>query len=566
MAKNEDGSTNSTEQTGADDNMPGHSKYRAILEIDDPTVTAKLGLGSCPFKHWTNIYFNFYGAKSGSALTFHQNDDIAHLSQAQFRQLIDVSDLGQGGWNGQNIDPNAPQVLDYNPGTEASKTFYMTWAPDDVQTNHGANTPSTATVGNSRSLVRIHFNDGTYLDVPGNYTVDPQTTPSTENFTQDIQYMADRIVVKTVSRAITGTLIGGRGTVNMNHVNNLIDGNMPAGYHYVSGKLTADETVTNTTPAALVVYVAKDTPDVLTQGEVVITYIDKDDPSHILGSASVTGNDGASVNVKATIEGNVPAHWKIDPDYTMLTTATVPGLITVPLVHTTKTVKPGDPGVDPSKPLYQNMFKTVTRTIKVHNPNGTIDQILQQVQFNRSETIDEVTGQVISYGIWSLVADSAPDWGEFYVPQLSGYTSFVDGNAATQVNEEVVTPDTADTTIEVTYQKADEPGHDDHGKTPTNPDDHNKPADPGDHQKPVKPDDHSEPHTPVTPGHNGSDHHKPTNAGKIVPSKSSSKASQAENKQILPQSGNAQNVASIIGLGLLGFTTMLGIGALNKHN
>lgn len=197
------------------------------------------------------------------------------------------------------------------------------------------------------------------------------------------------------------------------------------------------------------------------------------------------------------------------------------------------------------------MFKTVTRTINVNNPDGTVDPTLQQVHFNRSETIDEVTGKVISYGPWSLADGSARDWGEFDVPQLSGYTSYVDGNAAKQVNEEAVTPETADVTVEVTYKTAGDYGDGDHGQTPSNPGDHNKPSNPGDHN------------TPTTPGQNGNGqgNQTATNTGKPGAANSKNNKKGQENaKKTLPQTGNTKDTAALAGLGLLGLTSLLGFG------
>ena len=382
-----------------------------------------------------------------------------------------------------------------------------------------------------------------------------QDSPATDTFSQDIQYKtADGTLVKTASGVINGNFTGGSGTATMSNVNSLIDSNMPAGYEYVSGKLTADETVNSKTPAALVVIVKRagstPTPE---QGEVTITYVDKDNPSHVLGTASVTGNNGSSVAVADTINNNVPAHWKIDPSFTVPTSETVPGSVTVPLVHATKTIKPDDPGVDPNKPDYQDMFKTVTRTINVNNPDGSVARTLQQVHFNRSKTVDEVTGKVISYGDWSLADGSARNWGEFDVPQLSGYTSYVDGTAATTVNAENVTADTADVTVEVTYKTAG-----DHGQQPSNPGDNN----------------HNNGGNHGNGNNNGNNGNGGNNGGAI--NNGANGATNLNNgngnngngqaAKKLPQTGNDQNAAAVAGLGLAGLAAMFGLGKRKKED
>src|SRR5699024_4471286 len=132
--------------------------YQMNYTITDPSVARKLNL-STNYSSSMRVYFNFWGATPGQPLTFNQNQDISNLSQAQYRKLIDVTDLGANGWNGTNVDPNTPQEAAYTPGTDTTKTFSMAWAPNGK--------PSTATVADGvKGTVRINFNDGTYLDVP----------------------------------------------------------------------------------------------------------------------------------------------------------------------------------------------------------------------------------------------------------------------------------------------------------------------------------------------------------------------------------------------------------------
>ena len=137
--------------------------FRMNYTITDPSVTRKLNLPT-NFSTYKTVLFNFWGATPGQTLTFKQNQDISNLNQAQYRQLIDVTDLGANGWNGTNVDPNTPQEAAYTPGTDTTKTFSMAWAPNGK--------PSTATVADGvKGTVRINFNDGTYLDVPATINV-----------------------------------------------------------------------------------------------------------------------------------------------------------------------------------------------------------------------------------------------------------------------------------------------------------------------------------------------------------------------------------------------------------
>ena len=327
---------------------------------------------------------------------------------------------------------------------------------------------------------------------------------------------------------------------------------------------------------------------------VTYTFYDETDKKAVEGhDVTVTGQPGTDQKVNLT----TPEGYKLAEGQTLPTSVTIPNAnetITINLVHATKDIKPNDPGVNPSDPVYADMFKTVTRTIKVNNPDRMVDTTTQQVNFNRTKTIDEVTDEVISYGKWTLATGSAKDWGQFNVPQLDGFISYVDGNAAKEVAEENVTADTADVTVEVTYKNSDNntnPGDD--GNHNTNPGDdgnHNtNPSDNGNHN--TNPGDNGNHNT--NPGNNGNHNTNPGNNNGInngtqngngnktvntnvtdngngnktvntnVTDNSNGDNGQ-NNKQALPQTGNTKNDAAVAGLGLAGLLAMLGLGGLKK--
>ena len=313
---------------------------------------------------------------------------------------------------------------------------------------------------------------------------------------------------------------------------------------------------------------------------VTYTFYDETDKKAVEGhDVTVTGQPGTDQKVNLT----TPEGYKLAEGQTLPTSVTIPNAnetITINLVHATKDIKPNDPGVNPSDPVYADMFKTVTRTIKVNNPDRMVDTTTQQVNFNRTKTIDEVTDEVISYGKWTLATGSAKDWGQFNVPQLDGFISYVDGNAAKEVAEENVTADTADVTVEVTYKNSDNntnPGDD--GNHNTNPGDdgnHNtNPSDNGNHN--TNPGDNGNHNT--NPGNNGNHNTNPGNNNGInngtqngngnktvntnVTNNGNGDNSQ-NNKQALPQTGNTKNDAAVAGLGLAGLLAMLGLGGLKK--
>ncbi|MCC4483139.1 mucin-binding protein [Limosilactobacillus reuteri] len=289
---------------------------------------------------------------------------------------------------------------------------------------------------------------------------------------------------------------------------------------------------------------------------VTYTFYDETDKKPVEGhDVTVTGQPGTDQKVNLT----TPEGYKLAEGQTLPTSVMMPNAnetITINLVHATKDIKPNDPGVNPSDPVYADMFKTVTRTIKVNNPDRMVDTTTQQVNFNRTKTIDEVTDEVISYGNWTLATGSAKDWGQFNVPQLDGFISYVDGNAAKEVAEENVTADTADVTVEVTYKNS---GNNGNNTTPGDDGNHNtNPGDNGNHN--------------TNPGNNGNNNgiNNGTQNGNSdetvntnVTNNGNGDNSQ-NNKQALPQTGNTKNDAAVAGLGLAGLLAMLGLGGLKK--
>ena len=449
-----DGTFNPDEQTGAGDNLPGNSKYRVNVEIDDHGITAMLGLGFSTYKSWNNVYFNFYGAKSGIALTFKQNSDISNLSQDQYRQLIDVTDLGKNGWNGTNINPNAPQVLTYLPGTDASKTFAMTWAPEKQ--------PSTKDIANGvRGTVRIHFNDGTYLDVPATINVvkdDDAGKPDSEKteFSQKIvyQYKGKEVGYTTIDKIAKGS------NLSADQLKTVIDANVPNNYQIVSDYRYPDA-INNivATPKDIIVRLAlKDNAQFAAEGHIIYKTAD----GRQVGTGSdIKTNKGDTLTaglLHDLADQNVPKGYQI---------VTYPGTITVSEDNFTipVTVEKQANIPVPYDPTKDNMDMSVTRTIN-YDVSGTghaaISSQTQTVEYTRKDKDgnagyqDPVTGD-ITWNAWHVKDNGTAEFPQANVEQIKGYDSYVDGKESTKASAATVvvtggTPQNG-TDVTVTYKK-----------------------------------------------------------------------------------------------------------------
>lgn len=272
------------------------------------------------------------------------------------------------------------------------------------------------------------------------------------------------------------------------------------------------------------------TPTPVQDTTVKYVFHDDTDNKAVTGGMTVTGQPGSTQSVNLTI----PTGYKLAEGETLPTSVTMPTsdkTITIHLVHETKAVTPGEPGVTPDNPAYQDLFHKVTRTVIVNNPvSGQAETTAQTVVFGRTGVYDEVTKQFTSFGDWKVYAnnkltnETAGTWAEFDAPEFSGYTP-----SQAKVETETVNAETADQTVVINYTKTgnnnNNGGNDNHNNDNSNNGNNNN-------------------------GNNG------TNTNTTV--------NNTKKANTLPQTGNEQNLVAVAGLALAGLTAMLGLGGLKK--
>jgi LPXTG-motif cell wall-anchored protein len=189
--------------------------------------------------------------------------------------------------------------------------------------------------------------------------------------------------------------------------------------------------------------------------ETTITYVD--DEGNIIKTDVQQGT--TDKNGEYTID--VPKGWVIDPDnkgndaswkdggtITYVVRADDSDDIVIHLIHGKKDIDPDNP-VDPDFPDNSDEYNkathdSVTRTIVYHNPDGTTTTKTETIDFERSITIDALTGDIIGYGDWEAVdgdtfAKETPD-------QIAGYTTNPD-----EIPAKTVTGDSEDFTVDIYY-------------------------------------------------------------------------------------------------------------------
>ena len=86
--------------------------------------------------------------------------------------------------------------------------------------------------------------------------------------------------------------------------------------------------------------------------------------------------------------------------------------------------------------------KDITRTIIVHEPNGTDQTVIQKATLTREVTLYAPTGEIKSLGEWSTAK-----WETYSAPEFKGYTP-----DKAQIDETTVNKNTQDTTVEISYK------------------------------------------------------------------------------------------------------------------
>ncbi|WP_336619689.1 mucin-binding protein [Lactobacillus paragasseri] len=148
---------------------------------------------------------------------------------------------------------------------------------------------------------------------------------------------------------------------------------------------------------------------------------------------SISGVTAETIDLIKEIKAAIPTNYDLVPDqkmsYTFKASDNDPLIINL-THHISKVVN------DPS------LTKTVRRTILITNINGKVDKTVQEHTFTRTGKKDMVT-EIIKYGPWS--ENGKYTFAAIPVKAIEGYA--INGS----VPEVVVTPETKDSTINISY-------------------------------------------------------------------------------------------------------------------
>ena len=207
-----------------------------------------------------------------------------------------------------------------------------------------------------------------------------------------------------------------------------------------------------------------------------IIYRDADNNNVEVGHTDLNGKTTQHV----TVNPQIPKGYEIKPgqDIPKMVVARADGIptVTVQVKHATTTVNPGDlpnpgdrkPGNPDKKPgdgtpktdiTYNDLHKAMTRTINVTDPHTGLKTTKVTLNYERTATIDDVTGKV-TYGNWTVAEGSKAGFDGFNVPAVPGYTSEIKSGSAADLkaltpNQDQITNWT-DQTVDIDYTANDQ--------------------------------------------------------------------------------------------------------------
>ena len=201
-----------------------------------------------------------------------------------------------------------------------------------------------------------------------------------------------------------------------------------AGYTVTNPNAASEVAVTDDTQDSTVTftYTANDQ-------SATIKYVNNADHNDVVGTQSVNGKTGETVNVTY----KAPENWKIvagQPTGETITFGSTKVEDTIVYVeHGTEDVTDTD----------AKAKSTITETINITTPDGKTTPIVKTVTFNRTATKDLVTGDV-TYGAWS--DNGTYTFPSYTAPEEPGYTP-----SQNEVPAQTVKPGDKDLVFDITY-------------------------------------------------------------------------------------------------------------------
>ena len=500
----EKGAVNSEEQTDANDpsGLAGNSKYRYDFSISDTNVLQKLGLSPAGYNAWANTYYNFLGATGKINIPVNYGSEVS-TDEAGIKNYLATNSIS--GKTFVNGNPTGIKWAENGmPGKDGKFAASNMTGIVEFTFDNGTklNVQVTFKTGSHVSTSGSKVNDDTNLYVERTIEYDVTGTGHSpiNSVTQKVHYVRDGYHKINADGTDAGEIIWNEWKLADGQTAEFPEYSVDqiTGYDaYINGaKATqvdaAKVAETNGTPQngqnITVTYKKQNsTPVPYKPGKdgvndainryVTRTIIVKEpgkEPQTITQTVHFTnedkdGNSGYKDPVTGEIKYNTDWHVASDLNaktgsWEEYTAPSVTGYTPSQAKVEAKTVtaeteaasvtisytKNADIPV-PFDPSNKDMYREVTRTINVVDPiTGKISTSVQTAKFTREDKnsnagyTDPVTGKT-TMNPWTPAKQGLR---AVNVEQIKGYVAKVDGN----VDAVVVTPDSANMVVTITYQ------------------------------------------------------------------------------------------------------------------
>ncbi|NIB69893.1 LPXTG cell wall anchor domain-containing protein [Lactobacillus jensenii] len=500
----ENGAVNSEEQTDANDpsGLAGNSKYRYDFSISDTNVLQKLGLSPAGYNAWANVYYNFLGATGKINIPVNYGSEVS-TDEAGIKHYLATNSIsgktfvngnptgikwaenGMPGKDGKFAASNMTGIVEFTFDNGTKLNVQVTFKTGSHVPTSGSKVNDDTNLYVERTIEydvtgtghspinsvtqKVHYVRDGYHKINADGTdageiiwnewklADGQTAEFPEYSVDQITGYDAYINGAKATQVDAAKVAETNGTPqNGQNITVTYKKQNSTPVPYKPGKDGVNDAINRYVTRTIIVKEPGKEPQTITQ-TVHFTNEDKDGNSGY--KDPVTGeikyntdwHVASDLNAKTgsweeytapSVTGYTPSQAKVEAK--TVTAETEAASVTISYTKNADIPVPFDPS-------NKDMYREVTRTINVVDPiTGKISTSVQTAKFTREDKnsnagyTDPVTGKT-TMNPWTPAKQGLR---AVNVEQIKGYVAKVDGN----VDAVVVTPDSANMVVTITYQ------------------------------------------------------------------------------------------------------------------
>ena len=504
----ENGAVNSEEQTDANDpsGLAGNSKYRYDFSISDTNVLQKLGLSPAGYNAWANVYYNFLGATGKINIPVNYGSEVS-TDEAGIKNYLATNSIsgktfvngnptgikwaenGMPGKDGKFAASNMTGIVEFTFDNGTKLNVQVTFKTGSHVPTSGSKVNDDTNLYVERTIEydvtgtghspinsvtqKVHYVRDGYHKINADGTdageiiwnewklADGQTAEFPEYSVDQITGYDAYINGAKATQVDAAKVAETNGTPqNGQNITVTYKKQNSTPVPYKPGKDGVNDDINRYVTRTIIVKEPGKEPQTITQ---TVHFTNKDKDGNSGYKDPVTGeikyntdwHVASDLNAKTgrweeytapSVTGYTPSQAKVEAK--TVTAETKAASVTISYTKNADIPVPYKPGKDG---VNDDINRYVTRTINVVDPvTGKISTSVQTAKFTREDKNgnsgykDPVTGKT-TINPWTPAKQGLR---AVNVEQINGYVAKVDGN----VDAVVVTPDSANMVVTITYQ------------------------------------------------------------------------------------------------------------------